>query len=157
MFSRLLTPNTSSLIWQILKYTNHGAHWTLLSVLHRLIYVQPLRPPYKVFPILLKTHRHTIFLEAPATKTVESLKEDALSAMTAKVNGANDEDIPEILSVNDFEICREIKEKRRRTGNYVTLEGSEIVQKVAVAWETLYIRFKDSNGNYIIALPRFKR
>jgi len=105
----------------------------------------PTKVPYKVYPILLKTHKVTIFLEAPQSKTVASLKADALSALTSKAGET--EDIPRVTDVSDFEICHEVKERgRAASSKYHVLEDAQVVQKVVTAWETLFIRFKDENG-----------
>ncbi|KAH8118732.1 hypothetical protein DFH11DRAFT_1568945 [Phellopilus nigrolimitatus] len=106
----------------------------------------PPRTPYKTLPILLKAHKLTIFLEAPPTKTVAVLKEDALSALTSKViNNNNESDVPEIEGVEDFEICREIKERNRvPTGKFEVLDGKELVKNVAVAYESLFVRFREN-------------
>ena len=96
-----------------------------------------------MYPILLKTHKTTIFLEAPASKTISSLKEDALSALTSRV--VEGEDIPRVQDVADFEICREKKEQGKAP-KYELLDGTMLVQKVTSAWESLYIRFKGDDG-----------
>ncbi|KLO08458.1 hypothetical protein SCHPADRAFT_880541 [Schizopora paradoxa] len=107
---------------------------------------------YKVYPILLKTHKTTFFLEAPAGKTVASLKDDTLSALTSKTRetlSPDEEKLPEVSSTDDFEICRDVKEKSKQSfsgPNYELLNTEEVVQKIAQPWEVLYLRFIGSNG-----------
>lgn len=72
------------------------------------------------------------------------MKELALSALTSKVCRA--ESVPEISSVDEFEICREVKEKGRSTGKYELLEGKEIVRDVLTPWEVVFVRYRDSSG-----------
>ena len=59
--------------------------------------------------------------------------------------------MPEVNSVDEFEICREVKEKGRATGKYELLEGSESVKDAIVPWEAVFIRYRDSAGTFIIA------
>ena len=109
---------------------------------------------YKIYPILVKTHRTTVILEAPAGKTVAQLKSDALSAFTSRV--VDPDDLPQVNSEDEFELCRESKDKTKQPSTvagripYEKLEVDEIVQKVTQPWEILYVRFRDpeSNGAY---------
>lgn len=69
------------------------------------------------------------------------------SALTSKV-GKDEKNMPETESVDDFELCREIKEKGRLpTGKYEVLQGEEILRNIAQAWEVFYIRFKQSGAH----------
>ncbi|THH08813.1 hypothetical protein EW145_g2449 [Phellinidium pouzarii] len=106
---------------------------------------------YKTLPILLKSRRLTVLLEAAPSKTIADLKQEALSALTSSVVNVNGElDVPEVHSIDDFEICREVKERRIPTGKFETLGGSILVKDTAVAYETLIIRFRE-NGRLMPA------
>lgn len=101
---------------------------------------------YKTYPILVKSHKFTIFLEAPPTRTIASIKEETLSALTSRV-GKDTEEIPEVESIDDFELCCEIKERGRQpTGKYEVLQGNDVLKNVAQAWEIMFIRFRDASG-----------
>lgn len=101
----------------------------------------------------MKAQRLTIFLEAGPKKSVAELKEDALSALTSKViNADGEEDVPEVQSLDDFELCREIKEKRVPTGKFEILDKKAKVKDVASAYEVLVIRFRQDGEYYLCAI-----
>ncbi|KAI5117390.1 hypothetical protein M0805_009078 [Coniferiporia weirii] len=107
---------------------------------------------YKTLPILLRSHKLSIFLDAPPGKTVAELKQDALSALTSRVvNAGNEVDVPEVCGVADFELCREIKERRVPTGKFETLDGAALVKDVASAYEVLVVRFRGESGRLMPA------
>lgn len=109
----------------------------------------------------LKTHKLTILttVTQPATTTIAELKEEALSALTADIvaNPHMEIDIglpepepewqvPPIASVDDFELCRAIKEKGRPTGQYEPLSPNDTVKQSVLNWDSLFLQFKDSEG-----------
>ncbi|KAL5487613.1 hypothetical protein ACEPAI_5721 [Sanghuangporus weigelae] len=108
----------------------------------------PPKASYKAFPILIRSHKLTIVLDAsPDKKTVAQLKEEVLSALKSNVVNREDEpDIPEVESVDDFEICRELKTRQDRvlvpTGKFEALDESAQVSKQATPYESLFLRFK---------------
>lgn len=86
-------------------------------------------------------------LDAPPEKTVTKLKEDILSALTSKVLNANGEPgVPTVETLNDFEICRELKEREGKTlmstGKFEALDESETVVKQTSPYENLFLRFR---------------
>ena len=126
---------------------------TNIRVLNTNISMQPPKQPYKQYPILLKTHKLTVFIEAVPSSTISSVKETALSALTSKVCRA--ESIPEVSGVDEFEICREIKDKGRGTGKYELLEKKEVVRDVLTPWEVVFLRYRDSAGEHTILPCRY--
>ncbi|TDL29900.1 hypothetical protein BD410DRAFT_798365 [Rickenella mellea] len=102
------------------------------------------------YQLLLKTHKLTIFLSASQNATIASLKADALSALSSKVNQA--EGVPQVSSVDDFEICRELKEKGTPSSDakkYETLPARDTVKNTLLPWEWIYIRFRDESGKLL--------
>lgn len=97
----------------------------------------------------------------PQTSTIGAIKEDALSALTDAVNQKGD--VPAVTSVDDFELCRAVKEKMRGNRGEVayTYEPLDTTANVKVAnvqnWETLYLRFKDNNGNVMYICQNVSR
>ena len=72
------------------------------------------------------------------------MKDDAFSALTSKViNNGEDSDVPEVTDLQDFELCREIKEKRVPTGKFEILDKNAKVRDVAGPYEVLVIRFRE--------------
>lgn len=59
---------------------------------------------------------------------------------------------PVIDSVNDFELCRTVRERGRPTGQYETLSPDDIVKETLVNWECLFIQFKDESGEWRVFL-----
>ena len=119
------------------------------SVLTDRIHLQPPKIPYKTYPILVKSHKLTIFLEAPPSKTVAQLKEEVLSALQSKVVDCPAEiDLEKIESTKDFEICRELKERKDRfmvpSGKFEILEESVCVKDTTVPYEVLVLRFREN-------------
>ena len=55
-------------------------------------------------------------------------------------------ELPAIQSVNDFELCRAIKEKGRPTGRYEPLSPEDTVKKSVMCWDSLFIQFKNAQG-----------
>ncbi|KAF5371315.1 hypothetical protein D9758_004204 [Tetrapyrgos nigripes] len=101
----------------------------------------PPKPAPKIYQILLRTHKLTIFFTLSPSATVASLKEEALGALTSDVNQV--EDVPQVHAVDKFEICR-----RDKAGRYELLdEGKELKESKISNWEVLYIQFKDESGN----------
>ena len=86
----------------------------------------------------------------PPTMKLADLKTETLPALRADV--ARDAldilamDPPEIdvLTTDDFEICRPIKEKGKPTGTFETLDPSKSLRDSGIAgWETLFLQFRD--------------
>ena len=95
----------------------------------------------------------------PDRKTIADLKEEALSALTSDVvaNPHVEVDIglpevdpqwevPQVTSVDDFELCKAVKERGRPTGQYEPLSPDATVKQSVPNWESLYIQFKNKQG-----------
>ena len=97
--------------------------------------------------------------------TIGDLKCEALSALQADVlHRKSDEDdsmdlvpdfdpegewvIPAVNSVDDFELSRAVKDRGRPTGKYTVLSNEGTVKQSLVNWESLFIQFKDEDGEY---------
>ena len=121
---------------------------------------QPPRAQPKTFILLLKTHKLTAMLTIPSTSTVHALKEEALSALQSDVMAApnphpeameEDESewtVPEVSSVDDFELAKAVKEKGRPTGQYETLNVASQLKNVVSNWEPVFVQFREPNGEW---------
>ncbi|KAI0775393.1 hypothetical protein BC629DRAFT_1595032 [Irpex lacteus] len=64
--------------------------------------------------------------------------------------------VPTVETTDDFELSRAVKERGRPTGEYDLLSNKDTVKQSLMNWETLFIRFRDDNGNLLpvkVALP----
>jgi len=86
----------------------------------------------------------------PPTMKIADLKSETLPALKADV--ARDAldilamDPPEIdvLTTDDFEICRPVKEKGKPTGAFETLDPFKSLRDSGITgWETLFLQFRD--------------
>ncbi|KAI6135143.1 hypothetical protein EDD17DRAFT_1434543, partial [Pisolithus thermaeus] len=118
----------------------------------------PPRPPPKIYILLLKTHRLTIFLSAPQEATIRSLKAEALSALSSpdmfdvdgNGNGNANEDIPVVTSADDFELCRAIRGKQNAAPTaYEVLDAESQIRVLLNNWEEVYVQFRDENGKLV--------
>ncbi|KIK82050.1 hypothetical protein PAXRUDRAFT_730887 [Paxillus rubicundulus Ve08.2h10] len=137
----------------------------------------PIRVPPKAYQLLLKTHKLTIFLTAPQSSTIETIKDEALSALTSDVllssssgvpriptapgedlemsdeQEGGDGEVPRVKSTEDFELCRGVKDKGKSNAtssapmSYETLDPSNPIKGLLSNWEVLYIQFRDEEGN----------
>ncbi|KAK0491523.1 hypothetical protein IW261DRAFT_1438192 [Armillaria novae-zelandiae] len=103
----------------------------------------PPRQPPKVYQLLLRSHKMTIFLTRMPTSTVQEIKEEALSAFLSDVNL---NDVPKVAGVNDFEICKLLR-GRDAVGpipQYEILDHSKAIKDCGILnWEILYFQFRD--------------
>ena len=93
---------------------------------------------------------------APGT-TIADMKSQVLSALQADV--ASDAldfmamDPPQISveSEDDFDLCREIKERGRPTGSFEVLEPSKALKDSGLTgWEAIFLQIRDpSSGKHI--------
>ncbi len=86
----------------------------------------------------------------PPTMKIADLKAETLPALQADVaRDASDilaMDPPKIdvLTTDDFEICRPIKEKGKLTGAFEALDPSKSLRDSGITdWETLVLQFRD--------------
>ncbi|KZT05539.1 uncharacterized protein LAESUDRAFT_726806 [Laetiporus sulphureus 93-53] len=130
----------------------------------------PPRVQPKTYILPLKTHKLTAYLTAGIGDTINSVKQKALSALTTEVLDTpnphaamgmpvDDEPewtVPKISGLQDFELSRGIKERGRITGRYELLDSSTTVKSVLVNWDTLFVQFRDENGDLLpvkVSLP----
>jgi len=87
-------------------------------------------------------------ITTPQEEAISKLKEEVLSALTAlSLHGDKVTQVPTIKTVDDFELCRAVKEKGRPTGNYELLDHeSGTVKDHLMNWDSVYIRFRDDSG-----------
>ncbi|KAA1466613.1 hypothetical protein DENSPDRAFT_831474 [Dentipellis sp. KUC8613] len=107
----------------------------------------PPRAPPKIFQILVKTHKVTVFLSLPNTTPIATVKDETLSALSADV--AQGLDFPSVSSTDDFVISKEVKENKRPTGKYQQLDDDQLLKDVASNWEVLFVQFKDPSGSIL--------
>jgi hypothetical protein len=124
----------------------------LKHLLHTLTSSQPPRLQPKIYQLLFKTHKLTIFLTAPPSTTIASLKDEALSALVSDINQV--ENVPNVTTGDEFEICRGIKDKGKLTGEYEVLDTTKQIKDSSLAnWEVLFLQFRDaSSGEYSMSI-----
>jgi hypothetical protein len=115
---------------------------------------KPPRQLPSVFQLVVKSHKTAVFLSASQTSKVAALKADTLSALTSDVN--DDPNVPRPSHVDDFELCHAPRSGKARTAapsaqfkvptEFEVLDTDAVIKNVLVNWETLYIQFKDSDG-----------
>ena len=101
-----------------------------------------------MFCLSVRTHKLSIMVTTPQEEAIAKLKEEVLSALTALyLHGDRVPQVPTVKSVDDFELCRAVKEKGKPTGNYELLDHeSGRVKDHLVNWDSVYIRFRDESG-----------
>ncbi|KAG6820694.1 hypothetical protein H0H93_013213 [Arthromyces matolae] len=110
------------------------------------------RPPKtlpKIHNIHMRSHKISILVMVPPSTTIAQLKQEALSALTAQVNEV-EQQVPAVQSENDFELCKEIKEKGKPTGEYEVLQVVKQLRDYNLAsYDTLYLQFRDEKGELL--------
>ncbi|KAF8507600.1 hypothetical protein JB92DRAFT_2959171 [Gautieria morchelliformis] len=103
----------------------------------------PIKQPPKVFQILAKTHRATVFLNAPHPTTIAALKSQALSALSqfSDIYG----DVPKVTTIDDFEFCRATRQYGKIVA-FDVLETMSTVRETLSNWEVIYFRFRNEHG-----------
>ncbi|KAH9002267.1 hypothetical protein EDB86DRAFT_284308 [Lactarius hatsudake] len=105
----------------------------------------PLRPHPKVFQVLVKTHKLTIFLSLPNVTPISTVKEQVLSAFSDDVfKGIRG--VPSILNADDFVLSREVMERGKATASYEVLTDDQLLRDVVGDWAVLFIQFKNESG-----------
>ncbi|KAL6309731.1 hypothetical protein BKA93DRAFT_821449 [Sparassis latifolia] len=61
----------------------------------------------------------------------------------------DEEPVPKVGGVKDFELSKSIRERGRPTGKYEVLNPEAIVQSVLVNWDPVFVQFKDENGQLL--------
>lgn len=140
----------------------------------------PLHVQPKIYLLQVKTHKLSIHLTLPPTATLAKLKQEVYDALTSSVvkpvtrfkdSNSMDEDIdepirymdtglpateadvvPHVMSLEDFELCKSIKEKGRMTGEFRVIDanGTELKQSGLSGWEVLFIQFRDSKSGLLM-------
>ena len=84
----------------------------------------------------------------PQEEAIAKLKQEVLSALTALyLHGDRVPQVPIAKTVDDFELCRAVKEKGKPTGKYEVLDHeSGRVKDHLVNWDIVYIQFRDESG-----------
>ncbi|KAH9060982.1 hypothetical protein EDB87DRAFT_522607 [Lactarius vividus] len=105
----------------------------------------PLRAHPKVFQVLVKTHKLTIFLSLPNVTPISTVKEQVLSAFSDDIfKGIRG--VPSILNVDDFVLSREVVERGRATASYEVLTNDQLLRDTVGDWAVLFIQFKNESG-----------
>ncbi|CAK5275105.1 unnamed protein product [Mycena citricolor] len=107
----------------------------------------------KILQLLIKTYRLTVLTTIAPTATVADLKADVLSALSSEVHRSSaDDDMPEVTSVEDFEICKGVKTRGKLTGEFTALTDSRQTLRDAdvVNWEALFVQFRDSESGDLL-------
>ena len=100
-----------------------------------------------MFCLSVRTHKLSITVTTSQEELVSKLKEEVLSALTALyLHGDRVPQVPTAKTVEDFELCRAVKEKGRPTGDYELLDQSGRVKDGLANWDSVYIRFRDESG-----------
>ncbi|KAF7352303.1 hypothetical protein MVEN_01194000 [Mycena venus] len=113
----------------------------------------PPRTQPKIYQVLIKTHKLTILTTVAPTISVAALKAEVLSALASDVNTSSvdpDAPIPSVTTVQDFELCKAVKDKARGrlTGEYMLLDEPKLsLRDAGVAnWEALFVQFRDAES-----------
>ena len=93
---------------------------------------------------MAKTHKTTIFLQAPQAMKISELKTQALSALQQFAE--THDEIPRVSSEDEFEISRAKRSKGSDTVTYEVMAGNTIVKDVFLNWEEVYLQFRDASG-----------
>ncbi|KAI9513242.1 hypothetical protein F5148DRAFT_944967, partial [Russula earlei] len=105
----------------------------------------PQRPQPKIFQVLVKTHKSTVFLALPNETTISAVKEQVLSAFTDDVfKGIHD--VPKVSGLDDFVLSREAAERGQGTSSYEVLTNDQMLRDIAGNWVVLYVQFMDNSG-----------
>ncbi|VDC02530.1 unnamed protein product [Peniophora sp. CBMAI 1063] len=112
-----------------------------------------VRAQPKIFQILVKTHKVTVFLTFPNTTTMAEVKTEVLSALLDEVTESVDVFKP--TSLDDFALA--VERPPLNSGNYETVEDDKKLIEVAKNWERLYVQFRDPESGelqpVIVTLP----
>jgi len=67
--------------------------------------------------------------------------------------------VPHVMSLEDFELCKSIKEKGRMTGEFRVIDanGTELKQSGLSGWEVLFIQFRDKKSGELTILSFTRR
>ncbi|KIY51660.1 hypothetical protein FISHEDRAFT_56567 [Fistulina hepatica ATCC 64428] len=107
-----------------------------------------VKAPPKIHYIQVKTHKFAVMLSFPPSTPLSSLKREVCDAFSSPLasSGIPDDPLPANVSVDDFLFCSRTKVKNELV--YVDLEDERKTFKDLgfTAWETLFVKFKDSES-----------
>jgi len=114
----------------------------------------PPRKPLTSYQIPIKIHKITVLLTLAPTDTILTLKQQALSAIRQfqlsdpdfELDEPEMERIPPLASIDQFELCKRVRNGRKFTGEYTALGDEESVKAAVTNWEAILIRMKDEDG-----------
>jgi hypothetical protein len=110
-----------------------------------IIHPKPPRSQPKIFQVLVKTHKLTVFLALPSGTTVSVVKEQVLSAFLDDVfKGIHD--VPQLSGLDDFVLSREVAERGKDTTSYEVLADDQVLKNVVGNWAVLFVQLKDDSG-----------
>ncbi|KXN89505.1 hypothetical protein AN958_05667 [Leucoagaricus sp. SymC.cos] len=126
-----------------------------------LTFKQPPRTQPKVYLLQVKTHKLSIHLTLPPTATLAELKQEAFDALTSDVAEpltytglppTEADVVPRVTSLEDFELCRAVKEKGKMTGEFVVIETDDLELKLSglSGWEVLFVQFRDKKSGLLL-------
>jgi hypothetical protein len=99
----------------------------------------------KIFQVLVKTHKLTVFLALPNETAISVVKEQVLSAFLDDVFKGIHE-VPKISDLDDFVLSREVMERGQDTTSYEVLTDNQLLRDLVGNWTVLFIQFKDDSG-----------
>jgi len=110
------------------------------------------RGPPKIFQILVKTHKLTVFLSLPNTATFSEVKKEVMDALLDDV--AESLKVPKPTNLDEFAIAVD-----KGSSTFKTVDdGARLVDTVR-NWDRVYIQFKDEDGELLpvtVTLPSFE-
>ncbi|KAG7097481.1 hypothetical protein E1B28_004823 [Marasmius oreades] len=116
-----------------------------------------VRNPPRVYQLMVRIRKLTIFVTVPPTTTIASVKEEVLSALTSDINqnaGMTDTEvpIPKVETIEEFELSKPIRGKDRTASpsHYEMLESSTKLKDARMhGWEVLYIQLRSPSGDLL--------
>jgi hypothetical protein len=108
--------------------------------------LQPLRPHPKVFQVLVKTHKSTIFLSLPNVTAISAVKEQVFQLSRMMFSR-------ESVGYPAFEmwttLCyRERSWKGEGAPRYEVLTDDQLLRDIVGDWAVLFMQFKNESGAY---------
>ncbi|KZV97275.1 hypothetical protein EXIGLDRAFT_731271 [Exidia glandulosa HHB12029] len=110
----------------------------------------PRRDP-KQYTLSLRTHKTLIYLSVPATSPISSLIPRVISAIHQFSDSKK-------LVPKDVALAKAKRNERRQVvpGEYELLDGTKSVKDSVGNWESVYVMFRDPDGNFkvVVTLPQ---
>jgi hypothetical protein len=99
----------------------------------------------------VKTHTLTVFLALPNETSISVVKEQVFSAFGDDIfKGIHD--VPSIVSLDDFVLCREVQHRGNGTTYYEALTNDQLLRDTVANWAVLFIQFKDESGAHNVTV-----